>query len=160
HANRTTGFPADAGRANRPATGIVQTVSWAGLIWRNLLRRPSRTAFTAVGVGLGVGLIVALLAITNGVHRTAGDLTHGGPCDFGFSQSGVSASTRSSLPESLAARVARHPGVAAVSSVKLLVDRDRLVFGLDPDEFAARRVVVVEGTRGEAMAGDHSDLQV
>jgi putative ABC transport system permease protein len=135
-------------------------VSWAGLIWRNLLRRPSRTAFTAVGVGLGVGLIVALLAITNGVHRTAGDLTHVGRSDFGLFQSGVSDFTRSFLPESLASRVAREPGVAAVSKVKLLVDRDRLVFGLDPDEFAAQRFVVVEGTRGEAMAGDHSELHV
>jgi putative ABC transport system permease protein len=135
-------------------------VSWAGLIWRNLLRRPSRTAFTAVGVGLGVGLIVALLAITNGVHRTAGDLTHVGRSDFGLFQSGVSDFTRSFLPESLAGRVARQPGVAAVSKVKLLVDRDRLVFGLEPNEFAARRFVVVDGRRGEAMAGDHSELHV
>src|SRR5262245_1603819 len=144
--------------ANR--AGYVRRLSWTGLIWRNLLRRPSRTAFTAVGVGLGVGLIVALLAITNGVHRTAGDLTHIGRSDFGLFQSGVSDFTRSLLPESLAARVARQPGVAAVSRVKLLVDRDRLVFGLDPDEFAAERFVVVDGRRGEAMAGDHSDLQV
>jgi len=135
-------------------------VSWTGLIWRNLLRRPSRTVFTAVGVGLGVALIVALLAITNGVHRTAGDLTHVGRSDFGLFQSGVSDFTRSLLPESLAGRVARHPGVAAVSKVKLLVDGDRLVFGLEPGEFAAQRFVVVDGRRGEAMAGDHSELDV
>jgi putative ABC transport system permease protein len=47
-----------------------------------------------------------------------------------------------------------------VSKVKLLVDRDRLVFGLEPNEFAARRFVVVDGRRGEAMAGDHSELHV
>ena len=35
-------------------------MSWPSLIWRNLMRRPARTVFTAVGVGLGVGLIVAL----------------------------------------------------------------------------------------------------
>ena len=46
-------------------------MTWYSLIGKNLLRRPARTVFTAVGVGLGVGLIVALLAITNGVHRTA-----------------------------------------------------------------------------------------
>jgi putative ABC transport system permease protein len=135
-------------------------VSWAGLIWRNLLRRPSRTVFTAVGVGLGVGLIVALLAITNGVHRTAGDLTHVGRSDFGLFQSGVSDFTRSFLPESLAARVAAQPGVAAVSKVKLLVDGDRLVFGLEAGEFAAQRFVVVEGARGETMAGDNAGLRV
>ena len=139
---------------------MVGPVSWPGLVWRNLWRRPSRTAFTAVGVGLGVALIVALLAITNGVHRTAGDLTHVGRSDFGLFQSGVSDFTRSFLPETLAARVAREPGVAAVSRVKLLVDQNRLVFGLDPAEFAARRFVVVEGRRGTVMAGDHSGLGV
>jgi putative ABC transport system permease protein len=135
-------------------------MGWSGLIWKNLLRRPSRTAFTAVGVGLGVGLIVALLAITNGVHQTAGDLTHVGRSDFGLFQSGVSDFTRSFLPESLAEKVAHDPGVAEVAKVKLLVDDDRLVFGLDPDEFAYRRFVVVDGRRGPVMAGDRSELAV
>jgi len=134
-------------------------VSWPSLIWKNLLRRPARTAFTAVGVGLGVGLIVALLAITNGVHRTAGDLIHVGRSDFGLFQSDVSDFTRSLLPESLAAKVAGDPAVASVARVKLLVDGGRLVFGLDPDEFAYRRFVVVDGTRGPAMAGDRSGLR-
>ena len=61
-------------------------MTWWSLIGKNLLRRPARTVFTAVGVGLGVGLIVALLAITNGVHRTADDLTHVGRADFGLYQ--------------------------------------------------------------------------
>jgi putative ABC transport system permease protein len=131
-------------------------MTWVSLIWRNLLRRPARTIFTAIGVGLGVGLIVALLAITNGVHRTAGDLMHVGRSDFGLYQADVSDFTRSLLPESLAAQVARDPGVASVSKVKLLVDSGTLVFGLDPAEFAYRRFVVVSGVRGGAMAGDHS----
>jgi putative ABC transport system permease protein len=135
-------------------------VSWASLIWKNLLRRPSRTAFTAVGVGLGVGLIVALLAITNGVHRTAGDLMHVGRSDFGLFQSDVSDFTRSLLPQSLAAKVARDPGISGVAKVKLLVEGGTLVFGLDPSEFAYRRLVVVDGKRGPVMAGDHSGKHV
>jgi hypothetical protein len=69
-------------------------VTWAGLIRKNLLRRPSRTAFTAVGVGLGVALIVALLAIVNGVHRTADDLIHVGSSDFGLFLRGAPARGR------------------------------------------------------------------
>ena len=57
---------------------------WSALVWRNLLRRPARTSLTAVGVGLGVALIVALLAVTNGVHGIARDLTHVGRADFGL----------------------------------------------------------------------------
>lgn len=135
-------------------------MSWAGLIARNLRRRTARTVFTAVGVGLGVGLIVALLAITNGVHRTAGDLIHVGRADFGLYQSGVSDFTRSLLPESLTAEIARQPGVQAAASVKLLVVGGTLVFGLDPKEFPYKRLVIVEGRRSAVMAGDHSGKHV
>src|SRR5579864_8158521 len=131
-------------------------MTWASLIWKNLLRRPARTIFTAVGVGLGVGLIVALLAITNGVHQTANDLTHVGRADFGLYQADVSDFTRSLLPESLARRVAADPAVSGVAKVKLLIVGGTLVFGLDPTEFAYRRLVVVSGARGPVLAGDHS----
>jgi putative ABC transport system permease protein len=115
-------------------------MTWAALIWKNLFRRPARTIFTAAGVGLGVGLIVALLAITNGVHRTAADLMHVGRADFGLYQAEVSDFTRSLLPESLAAKVARDPSVAGVSKVKLLVVGGTLV----------------AGARGSTMVGDRS----
>jgi putative ABC transport system permease protein len=132
-------------------------VSWTGLVWKNLLRRPARTALTAIGVGIGVGLIVALLSITAGVHRTAEDLIHVGRADFGLFQQDVSDFTRSELPESLAASVARDSAVAQAARIKLLVDHGTLVFGLDRDEFAFRRLVLLSGTRGTLMAGDHSD---
>src|ERR671933_2921315 len=64
-------------------------VTWGGLVLRNLLRRPVRTALTAAGVSLGVGLIVALLSITNGAKRTAGQLIHIGRADFGLFQAGT-----------------------------------------------------------------------
>jgi putative ABC transport system permease protein len=131
-------------------------VTWASLIWKNLFRRPARTVLTAVGVGIGVGLIVALLAITNGVHRTAGDLQHIGRADFGLYQGEVSDFTRSLLPESLAQKVEGTHGVAAVTKIKLLVDGGLLVFGLAPDEFAYRRLVIVQGNRGAVLAGDRS----
>jgi putative ABC transport system permease protein len=135
-------------------------MTWPSLIWRNLLRRPARTIFTAVGVGLGVGLIVALLAISNGVQQTANDLTHVGRADFGLYQADVSDFTRSLLPESLGAQVAADQGVAAVSKIKLLILGGTLVFGLDPSEFAYRRLVVLAGARGQLMVGDHSGKRI
>jgi putative ABC transport system permease protein len=135
-------------------------VTWAGLIWKNLRRRPARTTLTVIGVGLGVGLIIALLSITAGVHRTAEDLIHVGRADFGLFQQDVSDFTRSQLPASLAASVRRDPAIAQVAKIKLLVDNDMLVFGLDRTEFAFRRLVVISGRRGTAMAGDHSGKHV
>ncbi len=131
-------------------------MTWPSLIWKNLLRRPARTIFTAIGVGLGVALIVALLAITNGVHNTAADLTNIGRADFGLYQQDVTDFTRSLLPESMAAQVARQPGVAQVAKIKLLIAGSTLVFGLDPKEFAYGRLVIVQGKRGTVMAGNRS----
>jgi putative ABC transport system permease protein len=131
-------------------------VTWPALIWKNLLRRPARTVFTAVGVGLGVGLIVALLSITSGVHKTAEDLTHVGRADFGLYQADVTDFTRSLLPETLAAKVRRDRGVASVAKVKLVIVDGLLVFGFDPAEFAYKRLVVTDGVRGAVMAGDRS----
>ncbi len=135
-------------------------MTWLVLIGRNLLRRPARTVFTVAGVGLGVALIVALLSITNGVHRTASDLVHVGRADFGLFQSNVSDFSSSLLPESLGAKVAADRAVARVAKVKLLVSNGRLVFGLDPYEFAYRRFVIVRGRRGDVLAGDHSGTRV
>jgi putative ABC transport system permease protein len=135
-------------------------MTWTALVWRNLLRRPARTALTATGVGLGVALIVALLAITSGVHRTAQDLIHIGRSDFGVFQGDVSDITRSLLPESLASSIGREPGVADVAKVKLLVDRGRLLFGLDATGFAYRRLVLLRGRGGGVLAGDHSGKDV
>src|SRR5262245_13946558 len=135
-------------------------MTWAALVWRNLLRRPARTVLTATGVGLGVALIVALLAITSGVHRTADDLIHVGRSDFGVFQGEVSDLTRSLLPESIASSIERSDGVADVARVKLLVDHGRLVFGLDRGEFAYKRLVLLRGRRGAVLAGDRSKKDV
>src|SRR5437588_1259335 len=111
----------------------------ASLVLRNLLRRPARSALTAAGVAIGVGLIVALLSITAGVRRTANDLIHVGRADFGLFQSGAADLTRSLLPASLEEKIASQPGIAQVAALFLLVSETKgnsafLVFGLKPDE--------------------------
>ena len=88
-------------------------MTWFGLVWKNLMRRPVRTLLTGAGVALGVGLIVALLSIAAGTRRTASDLIHLGRADFGLFQSGVSDATRSLLPVPLEREVAQDRGVAA-----------------------------------------------
>lgn len=137
-------------------------MTWAGLVLKNLLRRKVRTALTVAGVAVGVGLIVALLSITAGVKETANDLIHVGRSDFGLFQQGASDLTRSVLPASLEAKVAREAGVAGVAAIFIRVgkvnDQDEfLVFGFKAGELTDRRNVVVEGRRArgaEAMVGD------
>ena len=137
-------------------------MTWAGFVWKNLRRRRARTALTAAGVAIGVGLIVALLSIAQGVRNTAEDLIHIGRADFGLFQDEAPDLTRSLLPESLRDKIARDPGVADVAKVFLRVSevhgrKSFLVLGYDPGEFAYRRLVILSGRRpraGEAVLGD------
>ena len=143
-------------------------VTWASLVAKNLLRRPVRTALTAAGVAVGVGLIVALLSIANGVRRAANDLIHVGRADFGLFQAGAADLTRSLLPETLAPRIAADLDVAEVARIFLRVSNVQgresfLVFGLDRNEFAWRRLVITEGRPprpGEILVGDRASLDV
>jgi putative ABC transport system permease protein len=133
----------------------MERMTWFGLVLRNLLRRRVRTALTAAGVALGVGLIVALLSIANGAKRTADELIHVGRADFGLFQAGTSDLTLSRLPAGLAAEVAREPGVAGTARIYLFNTKSLLVFGYDPGGFPARRMVIVQGHRGGgALVGD------
>jgi putative ABC transport system permease protein len=134
-------------------------MTWIGLVRKNLMRRPMRTLLTSAGVAIGVGLIVALLSISAGAEQTAGDLIHIGRADFGLFQSGVSDATRSLLPVGLEQRVARDPGVAKTARIFLLVttvqgQQSSLVFGLEPGEFPAQRLTLLEGDRSGALVGD------
>jgi putative ABC transport system permease protein len=126
------------------------------------MRRRARTALTAAGVAIGVGLIVALLAIAAGVRKTAGDLIHIGRADFGVFQESASDLTRSLLPETLKGKITGTPGVADAARIFLRVSdvegrQSFLVFGYDPSEFPSRRLVIVSGRRAgaeEALLGD------
>jgi putative ABC transport system permease protein len=137
------------------------------LVLRNLVRRPARTLLTAAGVALGVGLIVALLSISTGVQRTAEELIHVGHADFGLFQSDVSDFSRSLLPESLALKIEQESGVRAVARLKLFASsapgNSFFLFGLDPNEFVWRRLVLLDGhapQQGEALVGDGRHMSV
>jgi putative ABC transport system permease protein len=147
---------------SRVADARIGAVTWAGLVLKNLLRRKVRTGLTVAGVAIGVGLIVALLSITNGVKSTANQLIHVGRSDFGLFQEGASDLTRSVLPQSLFARVKADPGVADAARIFIRVgkvenQKEFLLFGFAPGEFTDRRNVVIAGRRprgAETLVGD------
>jgi putative ABC transport system permease protein len=131
------------------------------LIALDLGKRRARGALTAIGIAIGVAAIVALLALTSGLERSASGLINLGGAEMGLFQSGVTDLTASTLPEALIERVQDTDGVADAEGVSVLtteVDGDSLlVFGVPPDSFVMRRLVVVDGRRpgpAEAMVGD------
>ena len=75
------------------------------------MRRRARSLLTAVGVALGVGLIVALLSISAGVQLAVNNVIHLGGADFGLFQGQVTQLTSSLLPDRLASQVAAEPAM-------------------------------------------------
>ena len=127
-----------------------------GIIAANLRRRASRTLLTSMGIAVGVATIVALISVTAGLKRTAGDLVHLGQADVGVFQKGAADPTASVLPTSLAARLEKRPDVSAATPLMLLVEGIKsqpqaVVFGADPEGFFTQRLVFDSG--GPAGAG-------
>ncbi len=132
------------------------------LIAANVRRRWARTVLTAVGISIGVAAVVALLALSNGLNQTAGQLVHLGRADLGLFQAEASDPTTSVLPLSLLARLRARPEVAEASPIQLIVNGvanapGAVVLGVDPRGFVARRLVLTQGgpiARGQADVGD------
>jgi putative ABC transport system permease protein len=135
------------------------------LIANNLMRRRARTLLTALGVAVGVAMIVALLALTQGLQSSAAGLIHLGGSDLGVFQAGVSDPTASMLPESLAQRLDHNPLVERATPIVLLVEAipgqpAAVTFGVRPGSFFMRNLVFLSGgapapgqvALGEALA--------
>jgi putative ABC transport system permease protein len=132
------------------------------LIVTNLRRRFGRTLLAALGIGVGVATIVALLSIGQGLKQTASGLVHLGRASFGVFQNGVGDPTASVLPESVVTRLQQHRDVAAATPLLLIIegikqDPAAVAFGADTNGFVARRLLTLSGTlprSGQVMVGD------
>lgn len=134
----------------------------------NLRRRLARTLLTSLGIAVGVATIVALLAITAGLNRTAGDLEHLGRADLGLFQRDAADPTTSVIPTSLVRRVVAQPVVARATPLLLLVNAvpaqpAAIVLGAQPGGFVWRRLVYVAGGapgHGQVALGDELARQL
>ena len=131
-----------------------------GVVLANVLRRRARTVLTASGIAVGVATIVALLALTSGIERRAGELIHLGRADLGVFQRNAADLTTSVLPLELAGRLRRRGDVADAAPIQLLPEAisgsaSAIVFGGERDGFLTRRLVV---TRGTGLRDDRSVL--
>jgi ABC-type antimicrobial peptide transport system permease subunit len=111
----------------------------SGSAVRNLWRRPMRTLVTMIGVGLAVGFLVALTAMTNGFTAAFTQLASAGQADLLAEQANASDATFSRIDDRIASRVRLHPEVRAVSRLVFGATSAPglpffLVFGLDPQE--------------------------
>jgi ABC-type antimicrobial peptide transport system permease subunit len=117
---------------------------------RSLWRRPARTLVTIVGLGIGVGFIVALLAVTEGATASFTALLSAGQADLVAEQANASDATFSSIDERIAERIRVRPDVLAVSRLVFGTSSAPglpffIVYGLDPREPYLQHYRVREG---------------
>lgn len=117
---------------------------------RNLFRRPARTALTVAGLGLGVGFIVALIAMVDGMELLFGQLGAAGEVELMAEQAKASDASFSVIEERLADKIALREDIRSVN--KLVIGTSStpglpffLVFGLDPHEPYMGHYRIIEG---------------
>jgi putative ABC transport system permease protein len=116
----------------------------------SLRHRPARAVLTALGTALGIGTIVALLAVSAGATQTAGKFVHLGRSDLGLFQKDAADPTTSVLSTSLIGTLRREPWVADAMGLQLLVSDiarspGAIVFGAEPNSFETDRMVFSSG---------------
>ena len=133
------------------------------MIVDNLVRRRGRTLLTASGIAVGVATIVALLTLTSGLERRAGELVHLGRADLGVFQRNAADLTTSVLPLDLVQELRDRPDITDATPIQLLVeavprDPGAVVFGGDLEGFLSKRLVFSEGGPGtgpkDVVVGD------
>lgn len=147
--------PIDAMRAESGAPvhwgrGMALVARMSGGALRNLWRRPLRTLITMTGIGVGVGFIVALLAMAAGVEKSFTDLLGPGQTDLIAEEANVSDASLSVIDERIADRIKTMPEVRSVSKLVFGFTSAPglpylLLYGLDPREEYMAHYHVREG---------------
>jgi len=122
------------------------------------MRRKGRAALTAAGIAVGVAAVVALLALSTGLNRSAGQLTHLGRADLGLFQKGAADPSSSVVSLSLLPQVLAQGDVLEATPLQLIVEGVRgspgaITLGIEPTGFVDRLLVTTAGSPGAPTPG-------
>jgi ABC-type antimicrobial peptide transport system permease subunit len=132
------------------------------MIFKNLLRRGTRSALTLLGIAIGVAAVVALGAIAEGLSTSYATVVGGGNNDLLITQADALDPVLSNLDETIGQRLQGIPGVDRVEpGIYTWVATEELpfflIFGYDPSSVAAQHYRIVEGkpviTSGQIAIG-------
>jgi ABC-type antimicrobial peptide transport system permease subunit len=120
------------------------------LIFKNLLRRKTRTFLTILGIGVGVTVIIALGALADGFQAGYSSMMQGSKADLVLSQPDTMDVSYSAVKAEVGAELAALPEVEAVTGMlQGLVQTESepffIVFGYPEDSFMLERFTAREG---------------
>ena len=129
------------------------------MIFKNLLRRKTRTLLTLVGIAIGVAAVVALGALAEGFINSYTTILTSSGADVIVSQGDAADMLFSAVDDNVAPQLAFTPGVSKISGVLLgmVTTPDVpyfIVFGLDPKEFGMAHFKVTRRTNDYGTAPD------
>ena len=133
-----------------------------GVTFRNLWRRRARSLLTAGGIAIGVGLIVSLGGITQGMMQEFTDFAGQGGAELVALQAGVADMGYSAIEERIGRAIAAMPEVEDVSGTVWGVSSGEgvpflFIIGVDLNGRGFRHYQITEGERirrrGEIMLG-------
>ncbi len=132
-----------------PGARVLARLPGSGIL-RSLWRRPTRTFTTAAGVGLGVGFMVALMAVSAGFRVTFTRMASAGQTELVAEQANASDAGFSAIDERLARQLKVQPEVRAVSRLVIGVAAEPglpffMLLGLDPQEEYIQHYRLSEG---------------
>jgi ABC-type lipoprotein release transport system permease subunit len=136
--------------------GKARRLPFGGMAIQSLWQRTARTLLTLGVIAITVGGIMALQATINGMLDTFGEM--GGDSEIMIRQAGVADTEFSAMDERYGDKIAALSEVAHVSgmsfSATILPDSGMMfmMIGYGPNEYAVRRVNIVEGER---ISGNH-----
>lgn len=118
---------------------------------KNLARRPLRTFFGVLGIGVGIAAVVALISLARGFEKELDDLLTRLRGDILIKEADRVTPESSRIPERVVAEIGRLEGVAGVSGYvfqMLFFGEFRIpLYGYEPTQPILRKVHVEEGRR-------------
>jgi len=120
------------------------------MVLKNLWRRKGRTLLTSGGIAIGIAVVVALLALADGMTAQITGMVSGGGADLTLMQAGVADMQFSALDEEIGGAVAAMPEVEWVSGLLLNITPVGqkplfLALGVDPQAAGIGHFRIVEG---------------
>ncbi len=143
--------PVEAMRYDGSGKSGAASLSVGGIAFRNLLRQRTRTLLTTLAIGIGVGLVVTMGGIGEGLLKEfsaigsqAGDLT--------ITEAKASDISLAAIDDKVGRFAASLPAVSSLSGMLIGVASVPgtpyfIVYGYDPASFAIRHFAITEGER-------------